>query len=275
MRESIKKNKNRISEIIKVECDVSKNNLVNYLDEHGSTIEALFKIGYWYRTKGLYKEAMFYLKPLLNTRYKNYVLLEFAKIYIRKKQYYKCYDCMMQLRKLSPGIMDDGGYDSFIYFLASKLNINLDVNYNTLRYRNKMLYKYDKEMAIEHIKNHLNPEITGEPILKGEVYFNKDINIRTLYDEIYSFLENDLLDKSLYSGVIRLNYIYYPNIGDNRNGRMDYLAVSSVVETNNIVTLFPVIQPGGEVKSYNLKTYDYLDLRTKLEEKLAQKHYRQ
>lgn len=274
-REAVKKNKERIKEYERVEYNISEEGLLNYVEKHGSSLDALFKLAYWYRKNGQYDEAIFYLKPLLNTRYNKFVLLELAKIYIMRKQYVESFGCMSILKGLNPSVMDDNGYDSFFFFLASKLNIDLNVNVNSLRYRNAMLYRYSKEQALEHIKEHLNPSITGKRIRENEVYFNKDIDINKLYDEVEKFLENDLIDKSMYSGVIRLNYIYYPNIGDNFRGTMNYLAVSTVVETNNIVTLFPVIKPGGEFWDYNLDLYDYQDLKMKLEDKSLKKHYRQ
>ena len=174
-RDSVRKNKKRLKEFASVTCNISQENLENYIEEHGSSLDALFKMGYWYRKNGYYDEALFYLKPLLGTRFNKHVLLELAKIYLIKKQYMESYGCMMLLKGLNPEIMDDGGYDSFIYYLARQLNIDLDVKIDSLRYRNVMIYKYDKDMALCHIKSHLNPAITGKPPIKGEVYFNKDI----------------------------------------------------------------------------------------------------
>lgn len=181
-----------------------------------------------------YEESLIILEQLEE---KN-VFLKLASLYIElnyeDKLYglYKKYFCNNFYRNKYKGDMK---YRLLDIYLNKKFNSNYSLNTDKVSYFEKQVYSYDRELAINHIKDgHLDSN-------NGEGEFSTGVDIEKLYDKVNRFIKNNLNDGYLLQVVSKSFYFYIPGIGKKvGNEEFDCLYVCTVVGTNEIITMFPV-----------------------------------
>jgi len=181
-----------------------------------------------------YEESLIILEQLEE---KN-VFLKLASLYIElnyeDKLYglYKKYFCNNFYRNKYKGDMK---YRLLDIYLNKKFNSNYSLNTDKVSYFEKQVYSYDRELAINHIKDgHLDSN-------NGEGEFSTGVDIEKLYDKVNRFIKNNLNEGYLLQVVSKSFYFYIPGIGKKvDNEEFDCLYVCTVVGTNEIITMFPV-----------------------------------
>lgn len=181
-----------------------------------------------------YGEALIILEQLEE---KN-VFLKLASLYIElnyeDKLYglYNKYFCNNFYRNK---YKTDMKYRLLDIYLNKKFNSNYSLTTGNVSYFEKQVYSYDRELAINHIKDgHLSSNNDG-----GE--FSTGVDIEKLYDKVNKFIKNNLNEGYLLQVVSKSFYFYIPGIGKKvGNEEFDCLHVCTVVGTNDIITMFPV-----------------------------------
>ena len=111
-------------------------------------------------------------------------------------------------------------------------------------YLTRQIVNYDKDLALEHIKGHTIENDTSE-----KNCFKPSIDIKELYEELQPQLNEDsLVDYDICDTYI----IPKDKVGSIGDKDVDYVAVTTITGTKDIITMFPVAS-----KNYNSKkVYD-------------------
>lgn len=214
---------------------------------------------------GLLDEAMNLYNELLNNshndEYNDKILLNMSHILISKKQYGDAKEYLKKikyskhyndaLKNLMCIEMYEKNFSkAYEYFLSIDNNIEYEkesieriklmllknLNIPTVcpvekSYTKKQIINYDKNLAITHIKEHAIP--TQEENIS---YFNENVNIEKLYNEVKQFL----IPENLIELSTMVKYrIKYPNIGINNGKIVDELIVVTKLYNDEIITMYP------------------------------------
>lgn len=211
---------------------------------------------------GLLDESIELYKKLLNNshidRYKDIVLLNMSHVLISKKQYNEARECLKQIKYskyynyalenlICIELYENNFKKAYEYFLSInkkfeyqkenieriKLMLIKNLNMPTVfpdekAYTRKQIINYDKDLAITHIKEHTTPT--------QESYFNKNINIEKLYDEVKQFL---IPENLIELNTVAKYKIKYPNIGINNGKIINELIVVTKLYNDEIITMYP------------------------------------
>ena len=145
-------------------------------------------------------------------------------------------------------------------YLNKKYNKEYNLNSNALTYAEKQNINYDEELAIDHIvRNHsLNT-------YKNKSLFSEHVNIRELFNKIKVEIKKHPNEGFLYQDITDSYYFYIPSCGVGKNGEVyDYLYVSTILGTNEILTMYPVsIRKNVEILTLEEENKPLKKVRTK------------
>ena len=156
-----------------------------------------------------------------------------VKILLAKEKYEECYKYILENEIL---FQDDEELNTLVLLLLKKkLNLLVADDYNQIQsYALKQIISYKEELALEHIVlNHKN-----QAYLDGKSQFNEDFPIQKVFSRIRNCLPNE---KRMYDELVVDYYIFkYTNSGKNSGKNVNYIKVITLVNTNQIVTMFPI-----------------------------------
>ena len=158
--------------------------------------------------------------------------------YLYEGRYQECYD---YIKNNIDFFYNIGERDlEIMTFLMQKLNITASKTRDLPTYFLKQIVDYNKERLFIHIK---------------PFSFNEDLNIR----EIYKRITEEIPNMTPYNeGFLTKSYIFkYDKCGYNRGIMVDYFKVYTLIDSNNITTMFP------NNNSSRLNYVDINDLRYK------------
>jgi len=145
-------------------------------------------------------------------------------------------------------------HNSSVKKRAEKIEIYLDrledkfISPDRLQgYMNNQLFNYSKESALEHIKGHTKEDTSG----REKTVFNDKVDIKKLYDQVYEEIKSM---KPLDYDVCDTYILKKEDIGRIGIEQANYMAVSTITGTKDIITMFPV-----ETYKYNTKDVFYDD----------------
>lgn len=191
-----------------------------------SSSYAILELGILEYEQGNVDQARNYFKSLLNEQNRIFALNLLAMLEFLEKNY------NTSINYINIILEEIGTYnDKTIIFLLKELNIFFNIDYNKFKYTYSMkqLLNYDEAFAVEHtISRHKNDKSNGAP-------FNNNIDIKELYRNIKKDLtkENKIYKLTFNDWyLIKMN-----NVG--LNGE-NYLFVTTIPHSKNIITMFPV-----------------------------------
>ncbi len=198
---------------------------------------ALLEIGKILIIKKRYEEAEKYLKKIKYGKYNNSALKTLAIMEIQKENYNKAYEYFLQI---NPNCK----YDSKI---LEKLKLSLLVNADIQSvlpqgktYSEKQILNYNKDIAIEHIKEH-------KKIKKNITYFSENIDIEKLYDEVKPLLKKEnIIDLDIFNKY----KIQYKEIGIFNNKTVDEMIVVTKANSKDIITMYPINNSQEEIDTF-------------------------
>ena len=151
-------------------------------------------------------------------------------IYLRQKRYKEAAAHIEMLHKQYPNMPYDFAYD----VIVTKENNGDISSLNVNRYFSRQILAYDKDAAIEHIRER---HMTSDT----ESYFSSEINLKDLYE----YAQSQLSDSNVqYEFVSDLYQIPYPNVGYDLNGNIiSNIRVVTLPGTKDIITMYPSDEP--------------------------------
>ena len=156
--------------------------------------------------------------------------------------------------------IDKEAYRMLKYYLIKKFEPNINLDINKMSYKEKMVWNYDEQHAINYIKsNYCNLTSSRNMML------SPSIDLEDLYYLAKESIEHNKGKECL--GKIGESYIFhYPNCGFLKDSKTvcDYLVVSVVVNTKDILSIIPTTQPD---KDYYPGISEFITLKQKQEEK--------
>lgn len=120
-------------------------------------------------------------------------------------------------------------------FMKKKLELLTKDDFHPESYIANQIFAYSKERAIEHIKKHQQEE--------SKERFAYDFNIESVYYYLRNILP--LENKWLRNGMYNFYLIKYPNVGYSNDKRVDFLEVVTLIDSNDIITMYPEIAKEG------------------------------
>lgn len=208
------------------EAEIKFNKLIMCKNDYSSTaylyLAQLANIGKKYEL-----EEFYYDKLTTNSKASNDAYLRKAYYYIRKGNKIEALKCLKKiqyfyLRKHRPAI--------------AQLNAMLDLDlfeYENNYYTVKQIRNYSDELALQHIKRH-----TAESdYYKSRISFDDSIDLKKLFFELKDNLDKDCL---VYSDLFDHYIIEYNDAGSYEDIKANYIEVVTIVNTNNIITMYPV-----------------------------------
>lgn len=213
-------------------------------------------LGKSYLKKGLIKESYFYINNLTDDNIKNYylslikysegnfkeakqlsehllntttdertttILNQVINSYIRENEIEKAYYVFKNVKNdLETPTIEQ--LTAFFYKYYNK-DLEEELNY----YSAKQLYKYDEDLAIDHIY--------GRHHIEGEnSYFGNKERIIELYNEV----KKDILDLKPKYEYLFNKYIYIKDNLTDRENDNNRLVVVTLPNSNNIITMYPL-----------------------------------
>lgn len=128
------------------------------------------------------------------------------------------------------------GYEYIVIYLKKKLNKLDSSDYNNFleKYLCSQIISYNEEKAIEHIKKHI---INSDNFDNSKVLFVDDFPIEEIYFKLRKMLP---LECKIYNDIICNVYFFkYESNGHVNSKLVDYFAVVTIKDTNNIITMYP------------------------------------
>ena len=144
-------------------------------------------------------------------------------------------------------------YKGLLIYLRNKLKILMEKDYKAAeeKYLLSQLINYSESAAISHIEKHM--PFDEEEI--SPVLFNADFPMEEIYYKLRQMLPND---KCIYHSIFDSMYIIkYDNNGHVNSRLVDYFAVITVINTNDIITMYPFDNKSG---SYALDLTPTIDI---------------
>ena len=132
---------------------------------------------------------------------------------------------------------DDEFLDYQLHLYITQLfNFRFNLNWGDLVYICKQIYSYDQRSALSHIKHYHQKE---DRKYKG--LFDPSISINQLLNQVRNYIENNQ-GQGIFEYPLKDSYcFYYKSCGKKRKGKStDYFEVISLVNTANIITMYPV-----------------------------------
>lgn len=156
--------------------------------------------------------------------------------------------------------IDKEAYRMLKYYLIKRLNPNVELDIEKMSYKEKMVWNYDENYAINYIKtNYCNISSSRNMML------SPSINLEELYYLAKESIEYNKGNECV--GKIGESYIfYYPNCGflKDSNTICNYLVVSVVINTSDILSIIPTTEPE---KDYYPGISKFITSKNKQEEK--------
>lgn len=151
-------------------------------------------------------------------------------------EYKKVYELFPELTEDAFFTLNQINYIKF--FLEKELGLLSDVDINKLEYLYRQAYNYSPKIAYDYIVkyNEVRPE---------KSYFDENINIDELIKLIESYLPKAKMSE--FSGEHDIYYFYYKGIGYYEETKEDYLKVTTIRGTHNIVNMYPYKNPEEDV----------------------------
>ena len=212
----------------------------NYLNEYPNDVSAYLYYAIMLIKLGLLDEALEVLNlevvltsnNFYNIRKRGYAII---KILISQEKYEECYQYLLENNHLFSG---DDELNLLVLFLKKRLNL-LTFNYDlTKSYIENQIISYQEELALNHIVlNHKN-----QGYLETKSQFNPDFPIREVFSKIKNLLPNE---NRIYDELVVDYYIFKCN-NNGRSGSksVNYIKVITLVNTNQIITMFPMNNQG-------------------------------
>ena len=104
-------------------------------------------------------------------------------------------------------------------------------------YMEEQIYKYDEKKALDHIKNK-HKEI--KEFNEEKTHFNSNIDIDKKFYEIKNYIEKNLDKGQLYRNAVDVYLIECKECGEEDGTIKNYIKVITLINTSNIITMFPV-----------------------------------
>lgn len=204
------------------------NELLNnsYNDEYNDKI--LLNISHILASKKQYIEAKKCLEKIESSKYYNNALKELMYIELYEKNFSKAYEYFLSIDNNIE--YEKESIERIKLMLLKNLNIPTVCPVEK-SYTKKQIINYDKDLAINHIKEHTIP--TQE---ENVSYFNENIDIEKLYDEIKPFLVSDNLIELTTMAKYKIKY---PRVGINNGKIVDELIVITKLYNDDIITMYP------------------------------------
>jgi predicted negative regulator of RcsB-dependent stress response len=213
--------------------------VIQYNDHYIS--KAYDTIGQVFKRNKKYDEAQkYFIKALEVEKYRNDgSALELAYYYMHKGNMDEV-EKYVNMALQSPNRKVSQRAQQFSILLAKRSGQKIDID-KVYGYLNKQIVSYDKEYALEHIKEHTwNSEADKE-----KTKFRSNIDIRELYDSVLKEINDDnIIDFDICdSHLIKKEHIGFVN-----DKEVDYMLVNTITGTKDIITMFPVASA-----NYNMK----------------------
>jgi hypothetical protein len=235
----------RLQKILKIDDnDLLYKKLIieNYLSEYPNDyniyptyIDILITLGDFERAKVyLFKAKKSLLENKQNITSKDKLDYNNIRILFFTGHYQECLDKINNYNKSADlfivklycekmlGILNIKDLDNQVYIIRQIINYNLDDFFK-----------------------HINKHINGDIFLNGakSSVFSPDFPLIKVIIEIQKSIPNDM---ALYHFFYDSSYYYkYDNCGKSANGDTDYFKVVALNNTNNLITMYPVIEGSG------------------------------
>lgn len=153
------------------------------------------------------------------------------KLYIYLKQYEKS----LEILRENYDALEERGCDvtKILIFLKKQLGLLMCDNYTGSGYKIEQITNYSETSALECIRR-CHCRVESEP----PFCFNKDFPLEETFYKIRQMLP---LEKKQYENIIEnVYYFKYENNGRCQNVQADYIKVYTIVDTADIITMFPI-----------------------------------
>lgn len=180
--------------------------------------------------EGSYEEALFVIET--NRPEENFMMkIDLVKCFIELGRFEEVYQLSSVLYKEAKQEFTRLFLHKAIVYSLSKLNQQELIPFSDLTYPEEQMIKYDQEKALEYIKK----TDSYNPI------FRSDVDIELLIDEVEPLLP--FIKPLPNTGVLSDTYlIEYPGIGVVDDVSFDILKVSTIHNTHDILTMYPVVE---------------------------------
>ena len=167
------------------------------------------------------------------------------RTYIHTEEYGEALNCFNALNDVREYMEDEfkvSHYYNLKFYLLYKNGL-LSENSHIDNYFRKQVVDYDKDLAIEHIKEHLKSkeEITDNPKREKSVHsvFNKEIDLEKLYDYCLEYIKDKKPDN--YGIVDYYKCALDKSIGITYNyNETTYVEIVIIPNTKDILSIYPV-----------------------------------
>lgn len=209
-----------------------------YLKQVPNEQNVLFMRAKSYRNLGMFDEAIKDFKTNLNFEYDSYSMFELYYLYYFLNKYEEAIELLPILYK--EGIIK--AYSLSISELVMKTQLGIDMKVKKIDkhdYIKSQILDYNDDLAIEHIKEHLNPNVEDS----SKSYFNNNLDLEYLYWLIRNSINNE--NKVNIDEILEAHYFAISKIGFHNGNACNYLKVVVVPNTNKIITMYPINDVGN------------------------------
>ena len=277
MRESVKKNQERIKQLRKIrESCKNSDEALDYLDQHSADPFGRIVYGKALLHEGNRKEAKEVFEELLELGNFKHVLKYLSFFELVEKDYINCLKHINIIEELFKEYYDKRDFRYIKYLCMSQLGMQPDINNNSMDYIEYLIFNYNREMVIKHISNHLIEFHEQKSGILGfdekdfdDALFAKDTDIEKLYDEMMDILKLDEVKDITDYAVCTKIYFKYDNIGINTNGKQNYLVVMILTGTDHIISMYPTISPERNYLINKNPVFDFQETLKKAREQRA------
>ena len=129
-------------------------------------------------------------------------------------------------------------YKPLLLYCKTKLNILVDENIQHHKYIINQIYHYQENNSQNHVKKHLYDYTINEYTFDKAI-FNEDFPVEMIITEIRKYIPNN---KRINKDYIYNSYVFkYDKCGVSHSEITDYFVVDVFNNTDNIITIYPVI----------------------------------
>lgn len=191
------------------------------------------------RYLGRFDEAIKELKELINEPMdKAFSKLELFFIYYYLHRYEDALKLLPDLYETNGKYLSNQSLS--IAELVIRKNLGLPASFrkgSKSDYIKSQIVNYNEQIALEHINEHINENISYEELHHEHSLFNKNVNINYLFECVKNNLKNSVIinDNNLLSAYC----FAVPGIGYDSNSICNYMKVAVVPNTTNIVAMYP------------------------------------
>lgn len=221
----------RLQEAI-VEFQKYINNYPNDLDAYVFYADTLIKANRLEEAEIILKEAS--KLPGTDLSKEDFILIKIKLLSVQNK-YKECYELFKN--NMAIFYKRNWSIDSVLIFLKKKLGLPNDYKGEKLdHYIFSQIVSYDKERSLEHIKKyhtHLNENI---------VWFNPEFPLSDMFSKVQERLSSD---NKMIKDIISDIYLFkYSGNGHIKTKLVDYFAVITLRDSNEIITMYPCENKG-------------------------------